>query len=98
RSQLAGDTGGISSRDKQSGQNGTQLADECKRYNRPHLAARAVRIQGPGHLERDNRAAEEAGQNDDDEASNTDDVHLNEDIVVVMRAANNVFESPAGEK
>ena len=50
------------------------------------------------HLKRDDSAAEKSSQDNDRDAAYPDNVHLKKDVSVVMRAANQVEESPAGEK
>ena len=49
------------------------------------------------HLQRHHGAAEEAGKDDDRQAADADGVHLQDDIVAVMRPAENVAEGLAGE-
>ena len=68
------------------------------RNQRAGLADLAVLRQRARHLQRHHRAAEEPDQHHDGQAADADDVHLQHDIVAVMRAAEDVPEGPAGEQ
>jgi hypothetical protein len=49
-------------------------------------------------LQGDDGAAEDANEQDNDEASYADHIHLNEDVGVVVRLAENVEKSLAGQE
>ena len=49
------------------------------------------------HLQRHYRAAKESHNYDDQQTAHADHVHLEKDIVGVVRAAKNVAERPAGQ-
>ncbi len=53
--------------------------------------------KGARHLHGDDDAAEETGQDDDQQAAYADVIHLDEDVVHVVRAPKEVAESAPGE-
>ncbi len=65
--------------------------------DRANLARRSVGAQRARHLHRDDKAAEEAGEDDDGQAADADDFHLDENVVPIVRRAEDVLERPARE-
>ena len=61
----------------------------------PVLSDLAVLRQRAGHLQRHHGAAEEAGQSHDRQAADADGVHLQDDVVAVVRRAEDVAEGAA---
>ena len=53
--------------------------------------------RAPRHLHGDDEAAEEADQNDDGQAAHADDVHLDGDVIHIVRAAEEIADRAPGK-
>ena len=63
----------------------------------PGASHLSVLRQRARHLQRHDRAAEEAGQDHDGQAADADGVHLQEDVVGIVRPAGDVADGRSGE-
>ena len=75
-----------------------EFADERDRDDLSRLSSCAVCGERARHLQRHDRAAEKAGQNDNRQAADADDVHLHENVAAIMRAAKYVSKSASAEE
>ena len=96
--QFAGDAAGVASRDQQRREHRTQFAHQCDGDDLPDLPLRPVGGERARHLQRHHHAAEKADQADDEQRADADGVHLQEDVVGVMRRAENIAERAAAQE
>jgi hypothetical protein len=96
--ELAGDAGRVTAGHHESGEHRAKLTDHGDGDERAGAAHLAVLGQGAGHLQGHHRAAEEAGENHDGQAADTDQIHLHDDVVPVVRAGGHVADGPPGKQ
>src|SRR5580704_3231427 len=85
--EFASDAGCVAPRHQQRRQYRAKLANQRDGDDLPYLARGPVLIQRAGHLHGDDEAAEKADQEDDGQAADADNIHLDDHVVEVMRAA-----------
>jgi hypothetical protein len=89
--QLAGHAGRVAAGHHECRQHRSQLAHQGDGNQGACLADLPVIRQRARHLQRHHRPAEEPGQDRDGETADSDDIHLERDIVAVMGAAEDVL-------
>src|SRR5262249_27026765 len=98
RTELGGDAGGAATGDEDAGECWAEFGDKSDRYDvaGKHRLAEARKLRAG--LENHNDANEKAGEKDDGKGADTDVVHLLEEVLEVVRAAEEVREGTGGEE
>ena len=97
RPQFAGDSGRVAAGHQKRGQHGAQFAHQGDRHHLPGSSHLPVLRQRARHLQGQHRAAEKTGENHDGKAAYSDSIHLDENVIRIMRAAKDVAERGAGK-
>ena len=95
--EFAGDAGCVAAGHQKRGQHRAQLAHQGNGDNVADLIHGAILRQRARHLHGDDDAAEKPDQNHDGKTADADDVHLEQDVALVMGRTENIAQSAPGQ-